>query len=209
MTVMGLRIPAFCALLLFAGPAFAQNQPSDWPCIQPLVPALSPAQVWPGPPVDEAAAHWRDHPEDIPADLKSIVRRAVSRSVPEADAAETVDSFAEKVAGGPDGALPLLFAGIFTELDGARRDTIAGIKRFARAQQDRLAQLQDMVGQLDAARSATPPDPARIAQLADEVAWQRRILDERQRSLRALCEQPAALEARLGVLARTIAAHLE
>jgi hypothetical protein len=65
------------------------------------------------------------------------------------------------------------------------------------------------IAELDLARAEQPQDAARIKDLTEKLVWQRRIIEERQRSLGALCEQPVIVERRLGVLARTIASHME
>src|SRR5439155_13199219 len=60
----------------------------DWPCVQAKVPELSPAAVWAGPPLDDAAKTWTN-------DLKSkdLVPRLVARRVPIEDAEKSIAEF--------------------------------------------------------------------------------------------------------------------
>jgi hypothetical protein len=197
------------ALAATAALAAAQAQPRvdtppDWPCVQVFVPTLSAATIWDGPPVDDYLKTWTEN-----RDVAALVTRAVSRSVPDDEANEAVDSFAEGLKGDRNETLTMLFAGIFDEANRTRGKAIDGIRRFGRAQQELLRSMSNTVGELDRARAATPQDPARIKELTEQLAWQRRIIEERQRSVGALCEQPVIVERRLGSLARTIASHMD
>jgi hypothetical protein len=178
--------------------------PPDWPCVQVFVPTLSAASIWAGPPIDDYLKTWTEN-----RDVAAIATRAVSRSVPEDEATQAVDSFAEGVKGDREETLTMLFAGIFDEANRTRSKAIEGIRRFSRAQQEQLRNMNATIAELDLARAQNPQDGARIKELTEQLAWQRRIIDERQRSLGALCEQPVIVERRLGALARTIASHME
>ncbi len=51
------------AVLIFRGTAAAAaSEDPDWRCVQRLMPEISPATVWGGPPVDDAARAWRETP---------------------------------------------------------------------------------------------------------------------------------------------------
>ncbi len=178
--------------------------PPDWPCVQVFVPTLSAASIWAGPPVDDYLKTWTEN-----RDVAALATRAVSRSVPDDEATQAVDSFAEGVKGDREETLTMLFAGIFDEANRTRSKAIEGIRRFSRAQQEQLRNMNATIGELDRARAQNPQDAARIKELTEQLAWQRRIIEERQRSLGALCEQPVIVERRLGTLARTIASHME
>jgi len=205
-----LSITTAATLAAICGPfAAVQAQPkvetpADWPCAQVFVPTLSAATIWAGPPVDEYMKTWPQN-----RDVAAVVTRVVSRSIPDDEAGEVVDSFAEGIKGDRDEILTMLFAGVFDEANRARGKAIEGIRRFARAQQQQLGNMSKTVGELDRARAENPQDADRIKELTEQLAWQRRIVEERQRSLGALCEQPVIVERRLGSLARTIASHME
>jgi hypothetical protein len=194
-------------LTAFTGITQAQPRvetPPDWPCVQVFVPTLSAASIWAGPPVDEYLKTWTQN-----HDVAAVATRAVSRSVPEDEATQAVDSFAEGVKGDREETLTMLFAGIFDEANRTRSKAIEGIRRFSRAQQEQLRSMNATIGELDRARAQNPQDAARVKELSEQLAWQRRIIEERQRSLGALCEQPVIVERRLGTLARAIANHME
>jgi hypothetical protein len=178
--------------------------PPDWPCVQVFVPTLSAASIWAGPPVDDYLKTWTEN-----RDIASLAARAASRSVPEDEATQAVDSFAEGVKTDREQTLTMLFAGIFDEANRTRSKAIEGIRRFSRAQQEQLRNMNATIAELDLARAQNPQDTARIKELTEKLVWQRRIIEERQRSLGALCEQPVIVERRLGALARTIASHME
>jgi hypothetical protein len=178
--------------------------PPDWPCVQVFVPTLSAASIWAGPPVDDYLKTWTENRE-----VAALATRAVSRSVPDDEATQAVDSFAEGVEDDRDEILTMLFAGIFDEGNRTRSKAIEGIRRFSRAQQEQLRNMNATIAELDRVRAQSPQDAARIKELTEQLAWQRRIIEERQRSLGALCEQPVIVERRLGTLARTIASHME
>ena len=178
--------------------------PPDWPCAQVFVPTLSAASIWAGPPVDDYLKTWTEN-----RDVASLATRAVSRSVPDDEAIQAVDSFAEGVKTDREKTLTMLFAGIFDEANRTRSKAIEGIRRFSRAQQEQISNMNATIAELDLARAQNPQDAARIKELTEKLAWQRRIIEERQRSLGALCEQPVIVERRLGALARTIASHME
>jgi len=178
--------------------------PPDWPCVQVFVPTLSAASIWAGPPVDDYLKTWTEN-----RDIASLAARAASRSVPDDEAIQAVDSFAEGVKADREETLTMLFAGIFDEANRTRSKAIEGIRRFSRAQQEQLRNMNATIAELDLARAQNPQDAARIKELTEKLAWQRRIIEERHRSLGALCEQPVIVERRLGALARTIASHME
>ena len=94
--------------------------------------------------------------------------------------------------------LTMLFAGIFDEANRTRGKAIDGIRRFSRAQQEQLRNMNATLGELDRVRAAQPEDTAKMKELTEQLAWQRRIIEERQRSLGALCEQPGDRRAAAG-----------
>lgn len=194
-------------LTAFTGLATAQPRvetPPDWPCVQVFVPTLSAASIWDGPPIDDYLKTWTDN-----RDVASLATRAISRSVPEEEATQAIDSFAESIKDNREQTLTMLFAGIFDEANRTRSKAIDGIRRFSRAQREQLRNMNATVSELDRTRAAQSPDAAKVKELTEQLSWQRRIVDERHRSLGALCEQPVIVERRLGTLARAIASHME
>jgi hypothetical protein len=194
------------ALIALAAPAEAQRAaggPPDWPCVQRLVPELAWGTIWTGPSLDELDAAWHSDPE-----IGRTVRRATAREIGEEEAVETVRGYAESVEEEREEKLTLLFAGLFELISRERSQTIDAILRYSRGQVGRLERVGEIVDQLEEARRDPDTDPEEIARLEQELHWERRVFEDRQASLRALCLQPYLLEERLSRLVRAIQAEL-
>ena len=179
----------------------------DWPCVQILVPALSSGQIWPGEPIEGREGDWRDIPGVEPV-LKQVLNRRLD---PEQEQA-VIDRFADqleangtKTGADRNAALTALFAGAFDALNQERGQAIAAIRRYAHQQRDLLDSIDKALTRLN----GLPPDAAEAAVLREDIAWRRRILDERRRHQTALCDQPVQLERKAGRIARVIAARLD
>jgi hypothetical protein len=175
---------------------------ADWPCIQPRVAELSAATFWGGPPLDDSAAKaWRDNP-----DVAKLVTDVVSRRLPIEGAETMIASYAGAHKGDKD-RLTLVFAGAFAELNSLRTRIVLGIERFARNQRqlsDQLNQTRAELNGLTAAPEKTEPQRARIQELQTRIQWQTRLHNERQNSLRYVCETPVLLEQRIFAIARAV-----
>lgn len=202
-----LAVIALAGVVVFyagaAGAAAAEDP--DWPCVQRLMPELSPATVWGGPPVDDAAPAWRDTPA-----IRDLVLRIASRRTALEDGEKAVAAFARTLGGEKDAMLTLVFAGLFTTIDQERSRLLSGIKRYARGQRRLASRIRQLTADLGAAPAdGTPQSAARRRQLRERQVWDTRIFEERERSLQALCEQPVLLEQRLFILARAIMAQMD
>lgn len=187
-------------LLVPSAPAAAERNP-DWPCVQIMVPTLSPGQIWTGDPIEgKEETAWRDIPGIGP-----VLKQALDRSVPVEQAEAAIDRFAETLGPDRNAVLTALFAGLFDGLNRERGKAIDAVQRYAHQQHALL----DRIGEGLTRLRGLPPQSPEATALNDDIAWQRRILDERRRSQSAMCDQPVQLEQRLGRLARAIAAHLD
>lgn len=195
---------AAALLTLASAPAGAAGGDPDWPCVQILVPTLSSGQIWPGDPIEGKEGDWRDIPGAEPV-LKQLLGR---RLAPEQEQA-AIDRFADQLEtnGGADrnAALTALFAGAFDALNQERGQAISAIKRYAHQQRVLLDSIDAALTRLQ----ALPADAPEAITLREEIAWRRRILDERRRNQTALCEQPVQFEQKAGRIARDIAARLD
>jgi hypothetical protein len=204
----GLVLAAAAALLLgLSNPGHAQRAahgPPDWPCVQRLIPELSPVTIWTGPTIEELETNWWDDQE-----LARTVRFAAARETSNEAALARVEEF---IAGLDEGEreerLTLLFAGLFQELGRERSRTIEAVRRYARGQVGQLEQISGLVDRLEEARAGNDTPPEDVHRLEQELFWQRRVFQDRQGSLRALCQQPYLLEERLSRLVRVITANL-
>ena len=199
-------VAALIALIGLAAPAEAQRAamgPPDWPCVQRLVPEIAWGTIWTGPSLDELDAEWWSDPE-----IGRTVRVAGARDTSEEEALERVRSFAGSIEEDRKEKLTLLFAGLFEIITRERTQTIEAIMRYSRGQVARLERVGEIVDSLEEARRDPDADRDEIEQLEQELHWERRVFEDRQGSLRALCLQPYLLEERLSRLVRTIRAEI-
>jgi hypothetical protein len=176
------------------------NAGSEWPCEQPLRGDLSIGAVWSGP--DPQQTDWRKNPAII-----ALVGQIAPRHTVQEEAVASIHRFAAGYEGPARAdALTTLFGGLFETLSHERNEIVRGIKRFTRRQDALARRMEDgwkALGDLDPA--ATDPKIAeqRMA-LQQQVDWDSRVFDDRQRLLPAVCEQPRVLEQRLFALSRAI-----
>lgn len=215
LAVLGVVLPAHMAMAQSTEtpgaaapqePATTANAGAEWPCEQPLRPELSVGAVWSGPDPQKAQDTWRDTPA-----IAALVGQIAPRHTAQDEAIASIHRF----AAGYDGtarteALTGVFGGLFETLNAERNDIVRGIKRFNR-RQDALAQRIEegwkSLGELDT-QSTDPKLMEQRLALQQQVDWDARIFDDRQRLLPAVCEQPRALEQRLFSLSRAIQEEL-
>ena len=189
------------ALTALAAPAFAAQPGAtpDWPCVQRLVPELAPAQMWTGKPLDQLPPGATLAPplQDLPA-------RLADRDLPLDEAKRLVDqALAQVPEAQREDQRALLFRDTLARINDQRGQVIAGIESFARGQR----QLADRITAEGRQLVQLRKDPAQAAALQDTTnarSWDMRVFDERQHSLRTLCDQPAQLDHRAFELARII-----
>ena len=216
-----LRLTVLSVVTLLAHPAIAQsttpgattpeespppNAGSEWPCEQPLRPELSVGAVWSGPDPQNGQENWRKSPA-----IAVLVGQIAPRHTAQEDAIASIRRFAAGYEGAARAdALTELFGGLFETLNAERNDIVRGIKRFNRRQDALARRIEEgwkSLGEFDA--DATDPKlmEQRLA-LQQQVDWDARIFDDRQRLLPAVCEQPRVLEQRLFALSRAIQEEL-
>jgi hypothetical protein len=182
------------------------NAGSEWPCEQPLRPELSVGAVWSGPDPQSAQESWRKSPA-----ITALVGQIAPRHTAQEEAIASIHRFAAGYEGAARvDALTELFGGLFETLNAERNDIVRGIKRFTRRQDALARRIEEgwkSLGDLDA--DATDPKllEQRLA-MQQQVDWDARIFDDRQRLLPAVCEQPRVLEQRLFALSRAIQEEL-
>jgi hypothetical protein len=191
------------ALSVGPGQAASSTDP-DWPCIQPKVPQIAAAQVWNGPPIDEIGESWREDPA-----IADLARKLSERRTSLEEAKTAIGDFAAGLQGDKSRPLTALFAGTLALINSERASIIAGIGRYAKRQRALSQKIEDEMAEL----SQLPQDDSEdsVAQrqdLLDVQAWDVRIFQEREKSLRYVCEQPVLLEQRAFAIGREIQAHL-
>ena len=207
-------IPAVAAGLAMLGAAVAAEPPTpagpanpDWPCIQHKVPALTSAQMWDGPVVDDEEG-WRDN-----AEIAKLIPTLASRRVPMEQAAAAIETFA---AAQPkekrDEALKLLFAGLLRTINVDRAVVMAGIERLQKRQRALAEAIQTKGEALRQLRKRAETDEkarAEVAAAEERYNWDVRIFTDRQQSIPIACEVPVLIEQRLFQLAREIRARMQ
>ena len=203
LTVMFGALVGLC--LVGAGrAAAATNEDPDWPCVQRKVAEISAGQVWSGPPLDAATDAWRD--DDAMAEL---ARTLASRRTDMPQATTLIDDFAAKAGADKNHRLAMLFAGVLTTINQDRGSIMNGIGRFARRQKALAEKIEAQTAELDKLPvDGTPEQKARHDELDEMQTWDTRIFQERERSLKYVCELPVTLEQRAYAIGKEIAAHL-
>lgn len=186
--------------------ADAASPTADWPCEQPLRAKMSMGAMWQGPePSDQPS--WRQ----VPA-VAELVAQIAPRRTPQEEAVAAIRRFAAGHAEPERSeALTELFVGLFETLNHERDDILRGIRRFDRRQDALARRIEEgwkQIGEIDAGAS----DPKLLEQrlvLQQQVDWDSRIFDDRQRLLPAICEQPRVIEQRAFALSRAIQEALQ
>lgn len=194
--------PTILALTLLASPAFAQPaaQDPDWPCVQRLVPELAIGQMWTGP--QPPTKPWAADPEVSP-----LVVKLANPEVGIDMATATARSFAEAQPADARGErLALLFQGTLEVINGERDELIEGIRNYTRNQRALAEKITtESAGLTDLPASPLAPVPEHLVDLKRERDWDIRIFEDRQKSMKYLCDQPVVLEQRAFELGRAMA----
>jgi hypothetical protein len=171
----------------------------DWPCAQAKVPEISLAAVWAGPAVDDVAGQWKTD-----AKVSALVARLAARRTPLDEAERLIADYLSGAAAEKADKGKVLFAGLFDTLNTQRSSVMNGLERVTRKQREAAEKIRADTLALHALQDASPPDPAKIEQLANQVTWQTRIFEDRRRVIRFVCEVPVAIDQRLFALGRMI-----
>ena len=185
-----------------AEPAVAQQQPSDWPCEQRLVPRLEAGQMWSG-----VATQVPDQPS---VEMQELARRLTEPKVPIETVAPELAAFRDRLpAAERVPALGQLFALSLDWLNDERSKLITGIQRYARSQRALADRIVAETREVQSLEKTAPAEVARIDELHATAAWDTRVFSDRQHSLRLVCDQPVLLEQRAFAVARLVQDSLQ
>ena len=176
----------------------------DWPCTQAKVPEISLAAVWAGPPLDDIKEKWKDD-----AKVSALVTKLAARRTSLEDAQKAITEFFTGSAADKATAGKLLFAGLFDTLNAQRSSVLNGLERITRKQRDAADKIRSDALAMQALQGASPPDQTKIDDLGNQLVWQTRIFEDRQRVVKFVCEVPTAIDQRLFALARMIQQEME
>lgn len=176
----------------------------NWPCRQIMVPRVSLATVWSGPAIE--SSNWRS--DQAVADL---VARLAARRTPLDEAEHAIEDFAKTGSAAKKAKLVAVFAGLFETLNDERAQVMEGLLRFGAKQKELAEKIRAENAQIHQGPAAPPADRSRpTGQIAaQDLEWDLRIFDERQKSLTYVCESPTLIEQRLFALARIIERNLD
>ena len=193
------------AHLFLAVPAIAMDpRHPDWPCPQIVVPKLSVTAFWTGPSIDDVGDSWMKDQT-----VQDLVVRLAGRRTSLSDAVKEAGEFIVGTEAERQQKAKLLFAGLFATLGRERDDVMAGIERFSQRQQQLREKISSELTDLRAQQDAASQDPAAADKLAEQIAWETRIFDERRNTISYVCEVPSTIERRIFALARAIQQKLD
>ena len=176
----------------------------DWPCVQAKVPEVSLAAVWAGPELGDAAEKWQD---DIA--VSALVARLAARRMPLDEAEKAATEFLAGAGERKSDKGRRLFAGLFETLNTQRASVLNGLERTTRKQRGAADAIRSATLSMHKLQDEATPDQARIEQLSNQLLWQTRIFEDRQRVIRFVCEVPVAIDQRLFALGRAIQQAME
>lgn len=188
------------------GPCAAQAQPAveakpasdDWPCVQRRTGTISAAAIWSGPDLAQAGA-WEEDPE-----AAELARKLASRRTPIEDVDKLLDDFAAQAGADKEKRLTRVFAGMLEIINGERDRILSGISRYARGQNRLAEKVRAESNAVADAQEASDLPPQKREEAEQSLKWDKRIFEERSRSLTYVCETPALLERRAFEIARRI-----
>ena len=175
----------------------------DWPCAQAKVPEISLAAVWAGPPLDDVSRKWKGD-----ATVSALVAKLAARRTPLEDAQKAVIEYLNGAAD-KTGSGKLLFAGLFDSLNAQRSQVLNGLERVTRKQREAADRIRADTLSLQALQGESQRDQAKIDDLGNQLVWQTRIFEDRQRVIKFVCEVPTAIDQRLFALGRAIQQEIE
>lgn len=192
-------------------PAEVAGSP-DWPCMQPKVETISPAQVWDGPPIDDLKG-WENDEK-----IQDLTRILESRRVSLEDAEKAIKDYAQaQPEGERDRKLTLLFASVFSKINADRKFVIGRVEEFQKRQKGRAAELEREGKALGEKNQPIPSPDSPGAGAADfkltpeqeTYNWNARIFQDRQQNLAVACDIPGLIEARAFDIAKLIRAQMK
>jgi|GEM_PF-660290 len=201
-----LLVGALLGGALWAGTASAQPAgPEDWPCIQVLVPEVSPATMWPRALEPSLDQRWVEDEA-----VATLARRLGSLERLDTADSEAIAALAQRTPESERAArLDLLAVGTVQVTNERRSRFIDGIRRYTRQQIAIAEQIEGTLNEL--ARSGEGSQAGLVterSEVQETLAWHQRLYDQRERAIRALCEQPVVLEETLFSVMRELQMRL-
>ena len=194
-----------------ATPAEVVGSP-DWPCMQRKVEIISAAQVWDGPPLEDAKV-WEN--DDKIREVTSILE---SRRVSLEDAEKAIKEYAQaQPEGERDKKLTQLFSSVLEKINTDRKFVIGRVEEFQKRQKARAAELEREGQKLGEKNQPilSPDSPGagaadyKLTPEQETYNWNARIFQDRQSNLSVACDIPGLIEARAFDIAKLIRAQMK
>ena len=166
------------------------------------MPEISAGIVWSGGAIDAEDHSWSSDEKIAPKVAEVSSRR---KTVEEAIAA--IDQFAASLTEDRNRLLTGLFIGVLQNVNAERSKVMGGIKRYARKQAalaNRIKERSIQRAELSRKDSPSDDEKRKLAELDEQITWDTRIYDDREQSLRYVCETPVLMEQRLFQIGRHI-----
>jgi len=192
-------------LLLLPMVSTAQSTDVEWPCIQALVPEIVPAVVWPEEIDESIQGQWKknDTVQKLAEELGDLEEFTEQQGL---RIQEYAESFPEEQR---LEQLNILTDGIVAVTNQQRAFYIDGIKRYTRQQIAIAAQIENSLNQLAALdQNGTESTNQERIEIEETLKWHERVYDQRERSIRALCERPVEREVILSDVLRELSYYL-
>jgi hypothetical protein len=171
----------------------------DWPCQQLKVPGISVASVWTGPPIESIGSAKPDDPKEA-----ELVSRLAARRTPIEEARQLIAAFLVGSREEKQRKATGLFAALYSTLNAQRDEVMSGIERFSRKQKAMAADIREETQKMRQLQDKPDADPAQSDALANQLAWQTRIFEDRRKTTSYVCDVPVLIEKRLFDLANAI-----
>ena len=195
----GLTLGVAMGATTVATPAPPASRDPDWPCQQIKVPQLSLATAWSGPALDRQQDGWRQDPQVV-----DLVQELAQRRVPIEQAQDKIRALVAQAGKDKQPKLLELLVGLFSVLNDERSTVIAGLDRFGARQKELASELRDDNERLRVMQADPAAKASDVEQMAQRVAWEARVFQDRRQALSYACDVPGKIEQRLFALARII-----
>lgn len=185
--------------------AMSQEVDPEWPCIQRLVMEVSPAVLWPVPVEESHQRLWRSDDE-----VRVLAERLGDLNAYTDTERQLVSDFAATTPEAQrEERLTMLAIGTLDVANGIRSQYIQGIKRYTRQQiaiADQIEQTLNELSLQEESQAASRDEQQQ--ELLATLHWHERVYDQREQSIRLLCDQPVELEQTLSDVLRDMAQYL-
>ena len=136
--------------------------------------------------------------------MVDLVQELAQRRVPIEQAQDKIRALVAQAGKDKQPKLLELLVGLFSVLNDERSTVIAGLDRFGARQKELASELRDDNERLRVMQADPAAKASDVEQMAQRVAWEARVFQDRRQALSYACDVPGKIEQRLFALARII-----